>query len=52
MPNDFEEYKMRDSNDKENTEITNYGPEIKHETYSQFYFRKFKRDFVYCKVTH
>ena len=29
--------------------IKMFGPEIKYETYSEFFFRKFKRDFVYCE---
>ena len=44
---DYEKYKNRGPNDNENIK---YGPEIKYETYSQFYYRKFKRDFIYCKV--
>ena len=50
MQNDeYEKYKNRDPNDNDN-ENRKYGPEIRYESYSQFYFRKFKRDFVYCKV--
>jgi hypothetical protein len=49
MNNDeYEKHKKKDSN--ENLNNQKYGPEIKFETYPQFYLRKFKRDFVYCKV--
>ena len=44
---DYEKFKDKESNHSENRK---YGPEIKYETYTQFYFRKFMRDYIYFKV--
>jgi len=49
LNDEYEKYKKNDS--KENLDNQKYGPDIKFETYPQFFLRKFKRDFVYCKVT-
>jgi hypothetical protein len=48
LNDEFEKISKKDLN--ENLKKEKYGPEIKYETYLEFYCRKFKRDFVYCKV--
>ena len=50
MTSDIKFFQKENLLDKRKENILFYGPEIKYESYPQFFIRKLKRDFFYCIV--